>query len=170
PDESINTRSWYLARMARLSATSIRQHIHPTAAVIRVSPIVPHVHRQTAPAAAEQTAQEILTARVARRPLLVPLQPCLRQRKPSLVNQRRHRNPDPLLPRAKSTRFAALATRFSPQKRVTSFGRHCLLLITVRNSSVCRVHQDLPHAGWIPIGPTAWRGNTTVDQALRDSV
>jgi hypothetical protein len=54
PDQGVNTSSRYLARMARLSATSVRQHVHTAAAVIRVSPIVPDVHRETAPAAAEQ--------------------------------------------------------------------------------------------------------------------
>jgi hypothetical protein len=45
PDQGVNASSRYLPRMARLSATSVRQHVHTTTAVIRVSPIVPDVHR-----------------------------------------------------------------------------------------------------------------------------
>jgi hypothetical protein len=73
PDEGVNPRRGYLASVARLSAPSIRQNVHPTAAVVGVSPVVPDVHRQPAPAAAEQPAQQILTACVAGGPLLITL-------------------------------------------------------------------------------------------------
>ena len=57
PDEGINTRRGYLTSVARLSPTAHGQDVHPLAAVVHVAPVVPHTHRQPAPAATEQSPE-----------------------------------------------------------------------------------------------------------------
>jgi hypothetical protein len=73
PHQSVDTCGGYLASVAGLAAAAHDQHVHALAAVVRVASIVPDVHRQATPAAAEQASEKVLTTCVAARPLLVAL-------------------------------------------------------------------------------------------------
>jgi hypothetical protein len=73
PDQSVDACGGYLPSVAGLAAAAHDQHVHTLAAVVRIASVVPHVHREATPAAAEQASKKVLAMCVAGRPLLIAL-------------------------------------------------------------------------------------------------